>query len=88
MNKKDHIQLLNKYETHKVAINIHKLITSPLSTLFYEMIYIYGVDPHTRTGSDMSLCLSTSANDELNSQHDYWQLGLYVGPSPTVPGAI
>ena len=29
-----------------------------------------------------------AANDELNSQHDYWQLGLYVGPSPTVPGAV
>ena len=29
-----------------------------------------------------------AANDELNSQHDYWQLSLYVGPSSTVPGAI
>ena len=29
-----------------------------------------------------------AANDELNSQHDFWQLGLYVGPSSTVPGAI
>jgi len=29
-----------------------------------------------------------AANDELNSQHDYWQLGLYVGPSSAVPGAI
>ena len=29
-----------------------------------------------------------AANDELSSQHDYWQLGLYVGLSPTVPGAI
>ena len=30
-----------------------------------------------------------AANDELNSQHDYWQLlGLNVGPSPTVSGAI
>ena len=29
-----------------------------------------------------------AANDELNSQHDYWQLGLYVGPSPTVPAVI
>ena len=29
-----------------------------------------------------------ATNDELNSQHDFWQLGLYVGPSSTVPGAI
>ena len=29
-----------------------------------------------------------AANDELNSQHDFWQLGLYVGPSSSVPGAI
>jgi hypothetical protein len=28
-----------------------------------------------------------SANDELNSRHDYYQLGLYVGPSPTFPDA-
>ena len=28
-----------------------------------------------------------AANAELNSQHDFWQLGLYVGPSLTVPGA-
>jgi hypothetical protein len=27
-------------------------------------------------------------NNELNSQHDFWQLGLYVVPSPSVPGAI
>jgi hypothetical protein len=27
-------------------------------------------------------------NNEINSQHDFWQLGLYVGPSPSVPGAI
>jgi hypothetical protein len=27
-------------------------------------------------------------NHELHSQHDFWQLGLYVGPSPSVPGAI
>ena len=27
-------------------------------------------------------------NNELHSQHDFWQLGLYVGPSPSVPGAI
>ena len=29
-----------------------------------------------------------AANAELNSQHDFWQLGLYVRPSSTVPGAI
>ena len=29
-----------------------------------------------------------AANDELNFQHDYWQLGLYVGLSPNIPGAI
>jgi hypothetical protein len=29
-----------------------------------------------------------AANDELNSQHDFWQLGLYVGPLSSVPGAI
>ena len=29
-----------------------------------------------------------AANAELNSQHNFWQLGLYVGPSLTVPGAI
>jgi hypothetical protein len=29
-----------------------------------------------------------AANDERNSQHDFLQLCLYVGPSSTVPGAI
>jgi hypothetical protein len=32
--------------------------------------------------------LRRTANIELQSQHDFWQLGLYVGPSPSVPGAI
>ena len=32
--------------------------------------------------------LRRTANAELQSQHDFWQLGLYVGPSPSVPGAI
>ena len=26
--------------------------------------------------------------NSLQSLHDFWQLGLYVGPSPSVPGAI
>ena len=29
-----------------------------------------------------------ASHSELQSQHDYWQFGLYVGPSPSVPGAI
>ena len=32
--------------------------------------------------------LRRTANIELQSQHDFWQLGLYVGLSPSVPGAI
>ena len=32
--------------------------------------------------------LRRTANAELQSLHDFWQLGLYVGPSPSVPGAI
>ena len=29
-----------------------------------------------------------ASHSELQSQHDYWQFGLYVGPSPSIPGAI
>ena len=32
--------------------------------------------------------LRRAEHAELHSQHDFWQLGLYVGPSPSVPGAI
>eukprot|EP01036_Dinobryon_divergens_P033627 gene33627-43460_t len=32
--------------------------------------------------------LRRAKHAELHSQHDLWQLGLYVGPSPSVPGAI
>ena len=32
--------------------------------------------------------LRRAEHAELNSQHHFWQFGLYVGPSPSVPGAI
>jgi len=32
--------------------------------------------------------LRRAANTELHSTSNYWQFGLYVGPSPSVPGAI
>ena len=32
--------------------------------------------------------LRRAEHAELHSQPDFWQLGLYVGPSPSVPGAI
>ena len=32
--------------------------------------------------------LRCTENIELQSQHGFWQLGLYVGPSPSVPDAI
>jgi hypothetical protein len=32
--------------------------------------------------------LRRAANTELQSTNNYWQFGLYVGPSPSVPGAI
>ena len=32
--------------------------------------------------------LRRSAHDELNSTHQFWQFGLYVGPSRGTPGAV
>ena len=71
-------------------INLKPAYNNPKITKYEAYL---GVKPDLRTIRLLPIfsslyVLRRSAHTELQSTNDYWQFGLYVGPSPTVPGAI